>query len=586
MRLLVLVLIVAALIPAFPVEGAEAGCAVVLDGQVIMRVYDSSAARADSRAQLIKERLLWCLTQGYRPEALRKEKKGSAVAIYWGKVHIVTADESNARKQGMKPQDLAACWLSNIKKVVTSSALRVSHRSLLVPLGEEAILKISGLAKGRIYVLVKGNSVRCTPDDDTEEITLKGTALGKSTLLVKRSGWQVTVLVHVKDWAGRVPESVVMPVTGEPAPAAILKEAALYAAVNNIVLNPGAKVTLRKGVEAPAFLQKGESSVVSLPLTVEGEGYITVNKTMAVKLTNLVKTFEDPSLLMLSNRPESFDESGILFENITGQAKSVRLLYHHKNTSFRRTTLFIRLTNTGAEPVEMMATPCTSGPDPNEIFVGHQVTSRFLNVFSRKASYQIVIPPHTFLTFSEQEMGSQETASGLFDFHITRGKELKVTVGAYRAGENPSRLKVLEAPFNPFFVHPRGTFENPAITIERAITAGEAPVEAMFAEPPWLIDQETGEPNVGNYGTTYRIIYTVTNSSRFLRRIGFYFSPHKDIARGTFVINGNLVETELLRPTQEAHLHTLELQPGGTETVELLTMPEGGSNYPAKVIAR
>jgi hypothetical protein len=53
-----------------------------------------------------------------------------------------------------------------------------------------------------------------------------------------------------------------------------------------------------------------------------------------------------------------------------------------------------------------------------------------------------------------------------------------------------------------------------------------------------------------------------------------------------FVVNGEYIRTPLLQPKQEIQIAKVRLEPGGSKTYIVLTVPLSGSSYPATLAFR
>ena len=62
--------------------------------------------------------------------------------------------------------------------------------------------------------------------------------------------------------------------------------------------------------------------------------------------------------------------------------------------------------------------------------------------------------------------------------------------------------------------------------------------------------------------------------------------PAGGVARGSLLVDGRPAETPVMRNSDEAPLASYELAPGETRTVKIVTMPQAGSNYPVRLVAR
>jgi len=111
-------------------------------------------------------------------------------------------------------------------------------------------------------------------------------------------------------------------------------------------------------------------------------------------------------------------------------------------------------------------------------------------------------------------------------------------------------------------------------------------LEIPVGVSPWLLDIETGAPNQGNYGVVYKFNVILSNYEQEERSVKFYFAPINGVARGVFVINDILYETELIRPGKLSLIENIVLAPMERRVVKIFTTPQSASYYPVKLLIR
>ncbi|MCD6352315.1 MAG: hypothetical protein J7M26_09375, partial [Armatimonadetes bacterium] len=90
----------------------------------------------------------------------------------------------------------------------------------------------------------------------------------------------------------------------------------------------------------------------------------------------------------------------------------------------------------------------------------------------------------------------------------------------------------------------------------------------------------------GNYGVLYRLRLHISNPTTTPAEVALAVQSGGGAARGVFLINGRLVETPVLRATNEHTLASWVLPAAAERTVNVVTMPQSGSNYPVTLILR
>lgn len=110
--------------------------------------------------------------------------------------------------------------------------------------------------------------------------------------------------------------------------------------------------------------------------------------------------------------------------------------------------------------------------------------------------------------------------------------------------------------------------------------------EVPYGKSPWLIDFETGLPNTGNFGVLYRYHFVLQNTSRSAQDFELVFRPHSGPGAGTFLVDGDILEAPFRKKGVETSLGRFRVEPGKERTVDLVTLPEASSNYPAYLYMR
>jgi hypothetical protein len=108
------------------------------------------------------------------------------------------------------------------------------------------------------------------------------------------------------------------------------------------------------------------------------------------------------------------------------------------------------------------------------------------------------------------------------------------------------------------------------------VTIGDQPA-------PGLND---GDMLAGCYGVLYDIDLELSNPTASTARVLVSLEPAGGPARGALLVDGRPVETALLSRNAEGEVARYSLAPGQVRTVHIELMPQGGSNYPVRLVAR
>lgn len=576
-----------ALIAAFAllsIGSAVARPTVLVGGTVVMTFAGDAKASADARAKVVQRNVDAAIRARKPAATIEAVQRKGLYCIVWAGRPICTVDDLQAKANGCSSKELAERWVRGLRSAVGVGFLAVTPDSLVMGVGGVRTLKVAGLATGPIQVRASGRGLTASVSADV--ITLKAREIGRCTLQVTRGGAAVKVPVAIKEVAGTISERVRQDVTGTPASAETLEEAVALGIRTAVTSKPGATVETRVLTPLPSSLGAGAEATVKVSVSIEGPDYFTVSRVVDVVIRNENTVLQAPVLLMLSNRPEKIGGEGVLFSSAFRRDQPTRLLYSHLNAGGGVQYLWVNLTNPSAEPVRVHVLQADGGPAQEELYVGHRCNTRFLEDLSRNQGVVLTIPPHRTWSLAQYRMPAREIVSGLAQMQLLSGDELRVTVETSADRERVGRIeKVVDAPFNPFRIHPKGVFARPNILVNERYVAGSSDArEIPFGKSPWLIDPVSGEPNTGNYGVLYELRVELQNPTSETRRISLYFQPVNGVALGSFLVEGRLLESACLKPPARQLISTLELLPQQNRTVRIITMPQAGSHYPARIL--
>jgi hypothetical protein len=114
-------------------------------------------------------------------------------------------------------------------------------------------------------------------------------------------------------------------------------------------------------------------------------------------------------------------------------------------------------------------------------------------------------------------------------------------------------------------------------------------LKLRFGDEPFIVDHQTGRKLIGNYGFFYRYDLELTNNTDSDKIIELYFKPNGGVARGTFLINDILRDTELAGAEKDfagKKFYKIIVPAKNVMNIRLLTVPEPGSNYPATILLK
>ena len=553
---------------------------VIVGGETVMRL-------PTEKAQNVQMRIDKLLEEGADPKGILAKKTAKGYGVYWGDVLLVEVDNALALENKSTPEGLALVWARKLYDLVGPGLLQISPKSLLIPLGESSQLQLGGIAEGSVTVEGEAGVVRVAVEG--EAIRVEALAVGSTSLLVKRGKGKVKVPVRVKDWAGYPPQEVSIQVTGDPAPGDMVAEASLRAVAGSTRLNPGARIQFPEDMPSIPSVPSGRQLRFALPIEiVGGDDYFNVKSKVEVQVESIELELQEANLLVVSNRPERVDVDGVLMEYTFSETEPTRLMYSHLNETLADRNLWVNLYNEGSEPVKVWIGSTYAGPNRNEVHTGHMAAVRFLQQLGAEAGYVVEIPARNRFVVAHHLMLRRDLLSGFVNLQIVGEGKLRAEVHSKLAPSSNNTVGVvrLGGPFNPFKIHPHGVFAQPYFEEWVDLTPSSEPVQVPYGKSPWLIDFETGLPNTGNFGVLYRYHFVLQNNESGPRDFEMVFEPHSGPGAGTFLVDGDILEAPFKRKGIETVLGRFRVDAGQERTIDLVTLPEASSNYPAYIHLR
>ncbi len=550
---------------------------VTVGGETVMRLPADKAAAVQAQIDRLLE-------SGADPQGILAKKNGKNHGVYWGDVLLVDVDKALADENKSTPEGLAIRWAQRLYDLVGPGYLKVNPESATLPIGGSVALQVTGLAKGPITVTGGDGIVTSSVDSGTGLVSIKAAAVGRSTLTVARGRGKVRIPVRVKDYAGYPPDEVSIKVTGKPAPGAIVAEASLTAVSGSTRINPGARLRFPEQFPNVPSIDEGKTLKFNLPIEiVGGDDYYPVSANVRINVQSVDLEVKESNLLVVSNRPERVDKDGVLMEYTFSDHEPTRLMYSHLNETPGQRDLWVNLYNETNKPVEVWIGSSFAGPNRSEVHTGHMAAVRLLRQVGARAGYIVEIPAGRRFVVADHLMQSKDLLSGFANFQIVGEGKLRAEVhSAIAPARNETRGVVrLGGPFNPFKIHPHGVFAQPYFEEWVDLTDTSEAASVPFGISPWLIDFETGLPNTGNFGVLYRFHFVLANKSNAPIDFELSFRPKSGPAAGTFLVDGDILEAPFVKAGVVTTLGRFRVNAKSERTVDVVTLPEASSNYPA-----
>ncbi|MCL5036669.1 MAG: hypothetical protein M1269_06060 [Chloroflexi bacterium] len=552
----------------------------------MMRVRGVPDAQAETQAREIENRIMKGIESGLDPEKIRVEKHYSSADIIWDKMIICTIDSQMALANKSEPEQLAEKIVWRLKTSLKGGLLTLTPSELVMPIGGRQVVQVGGFLKKGLEILSSGSQVNVTPAEDGSYLEVTAVAPGTTSITVARGPFKTQLSVTVKEWAGTINRNSEADVTGNPLPLSVAERAALNAAADACSIKPGAKIILSGDVRIFDSSLNRQEMLARVPIEIKGTGYFSLTGTVDVRLINRGLKLEQPTRLMVSNRPELLEENGILLTGPVDKENPTRLLYSHKNGSDKPRVIWVSLENPNREDAQVLITPAAAGPSPYEMAVGTRTVQRFLECLAGQAGYIVNLPAQSSTSLAERWLSKNDVDAGFFQIQELKGGELTLKVTTTEVGADDAILGMVTPRFDPFKVHPHGIFSGPDFLSEGDIQLPDGSFDFEIGGEPYLLDDESGQPNLGNYGSLYRFNINIKNHDRREQVLGVYFEPLKGVAQGCFLLNGKIYNVGVTRFGESRCWYRETIPPGAEKKLTIYTMPQPGSYYPVKVSAR
>jgi hypothetical protein len=424
-------------------------------------------------------------------------------------------------------------------------------------------------------------------DQDARTVWVAGEAPGKTTLTLSDDrGVTRDVPVRVEFPAGTIATETSVRITGNPAGARFIRQVSAAAAAAAAQLRPGASVAIDPGaVDGVRDLPVSDLLVTQVPLQLNGSDYFSVLGSTRVRVENLALPRIRPSRLLVSDYPEKLTSNGVLFTANLDTSAPQRFLYYHFNPPDQPARrIVLRAHNASAEPATLQFISGEAGPEPNEMEVGHLSTLRFLAREAQNEGEVIVVPPAGTVTLVDQLLPPGDAVSNLLQLREVEGDSVGLTLVAQDAGDPLDRPPDSDQLLQSEAKHARGVYRVPEFYFDDVYNVdSNADLEIPIGQLP-LPNLREGQALAGDYGVMQSINVTVVNPTAGEFPIAIYENPRGGRATGTFLIDRTLVQSHAVAPFTKWKLREYRVPPHSTFRISIVTMPEGGSSYPVRLI--
>ena len=452
--------------------------------------------------------------------------------------------------------------------------------------GKMSSARINGVL-GNVTAAVADPAIATAVVDQAQRVLyVNGVQIGTTTVTVTDArGVTRDVPVRVAYAAGAAADTTTLRVTGNPATVDFLRDAIATAVQSAATLRPGASVAVApETVPAKRDLGLDNRMELDVPVTIAGDGYFTVNGTTHVVVENTALPPIEPARLLVSDYPERLTANGVLFTARLDRTQAQRFLYYHYNPGTepgRR--ILLKAHNGSNAPATVQMIEGSAGPGTNEMEVGHLSTKRFLVRQARNEGAVTTIPPGATVNIVDHPLPPQNIVSAVLQLRLVTGDPLDLALVAQDAKspvDQSTDTTLLLAGGAP---HARGVYPVPTFYFDRTYDVDGEDLEIPIGQLP-LPNLRQGEALSGDYGVEQAMNVVIVNMTRGPRAIALYANPRGGRATGTFLIDGTLVQAHALPAFSKFKVWQETINPGTFRRIRVVTMPEGGSSYPLRLI--
>jgi hypothetical protein len=456
-----------------------------------------------------------------------------------------------------------------------------------VPLGGTLTLRVMQILGALTATIADASVASISVDQVARTVVVTGIKVGTTTITVRdERGLTRDIGVRVAETAGTIPNVIRVRVTGHPATPLFIVERAIAAAKAAVRAKPGATIVASSdSVTVSRPLKVDDVMTVDVPVIVMGDGYFTAQGITHVRVENFAQPSIRPQSLLVSDFPETLKENGVLFTADLNAKRAERFLYYHYNPGSQPDRrIVLKAQNTSGQPATIQFILGQAGPEINELEVGHLSTQRFLVRLAQNEGAVVTIPGNSTVSLMSQSLPARSVVSGLMQLHEIEGAPLHLTLVAQDATDpidGPIPTSALLVGDKP---HARGIYPIPEFFFDYNYDADGPDVEVPIGQIP-LPNLVQGQTLAGDYGVLQSVTIRMVNNDRHnARQIALYASPRGGKATGSFVIDGVLVQAHTMAAFGHYKLREYTIPPGSFVRTEIVTMPEGGSSYPLRLI--
>jgi hypothetical protein len=467
------------------------------------------------------------------------------------------------------------------------AALVASPALLALHPAEQATLSLSG-AFGAIAASAEHRLLRVSVDQLQRSITLTATGrTGEDVIRITDARGDTTeVPVRVAFDAGTIVPRATLDLTGTPAdPAWIAAEVERYVRMLDVA-SPGARATIAAVTPPPVPLEPGEELELPVAASIGGDpSYYDVSGSTQIDVRDLALPPFAAKELLYDDDPERIVAPGLLFSADVRPGVPAHLyFYHDDGTTPKEVAVVVSAASASASTVQV--TDASAGPNIDVMTVGHAASTGFMRLRAHGESVIHQVVPGAPLVLRRFALTRLQGIAGNVGLRVLSGGAVAVSVTASDAKQSP--LAYLQGPHLPGDGHHRtGAFDLAdygSALLDYTVGGPDAVFEyGSRAQSPANLSADALGHDFGDYGVRWRLRYLLFNETSRPATVYLFERPLGGVLRASFRVDGAMKDMGCVRVAKAYEIDAYQLAPHQTYRLDVETMTDGGSNFPAEV---
>ncbi len=530
---------------------------------------------------------------------LRITISGKDLWLKSGEMSIVRVTPAEAKANGTSSEKLMAEWKSKVE-------IAMNLPPIVFPVERFSVVEnSSGLVR-----IIGNEALLITPKSSRKDIfeveiasggiKIKGIKPGQGVLEVESPSGIFTFPIEITAKPTLSQSRFSTSVSGTPATIEMVDRAVRDIVSESLVTTAGTSVSFLS-INSSAIMQK-ESKEIKAKIRLLAPGYAPYDFDIVILVKNVGYKIPKEKEFWYSNKPETFRQSGTLFNSSLKMGTPVRMLYHHRNGTNAASILRVIAYNTSPVPAKIAVLMGDGQPDQDPVKTGTDAGEMyFRNMLA--GTYEIIeIPAMCKVPLSARNLEENQCMSGLITMNLMEGSadglviraeslptinqtvnwDNKVDAATSTRKYVPKRIEQMPNPMPPSLY----VYQSPYRDLNVEYTAGSKKSGVVRVGQTPIASIEGTDLLEGNYGVTYNVVAKLENSLSIAQNVQVAFEASAGYLGCVFIIEGEIVRPTILQTKEERIIATVKLAPNQRKSYSILTMPLGGSSYPATMTFR